>query len=283
MYRSFDAAGGRFKFQVLEFEGLVVQAFQMGDHLYVCSESDNKGWRTFTTPDRADITMGISIVGDVGPRKITQNYHWHISSSSLSWKGQWYDKRVTQDDCYLYGKEGYEFDPDTPDRRPYLYAKVVITWQGEQAECDLRFKLPSSGIVVIEGTAGHPVLQVSGSCHGQDYSFTDDFEAPQDRYYDSDEGPLAVLYRHIAHSTVEGGPDALWKAFLDRWVQEPVPMEGLAALYKRKAIKPVLARLEAEAPLDWQFFRWLHGKETDAGRRNNQLLGAMLKEIGMLF
>jgi hypothetical protein len=176
----------------------------------------------------------------------------------------------------------YLIDPNDPRRLPFAYVTLDIQAVGQNVQAELKFRQPRVGKVTLGNYAcGKPKLTVEVNALGMTTQFTEDFEVSENTSYANyGQGPLEVLYRHLNHSTIDQGPDALWAAFLSRWTPEDVPMEGLTSIYKRKAIKPNLERLQAEQPVEWAFFRWLHDKATQDGRKNNQLLSAMLVEIG---
>jgi len=275
--------------------GLMLRAvLSDSDDLYVGPEGDFN-WHTYGDMIADDDLIAVEVLGEASTREVTRTYEWWDENARGGWslhRGRHQTRSAKQDDCYVPGEKGrrhdrkdYQFKPDDPRRLPYAYVEVKITAFGQTVQRTLRFPLPTTGEITLGNMQhGKPVLNIAVNALGVTASHRENFEAESSRYYGSryygdNVGPLEVLTRHLAHSTIEGGPDALWTAFLGRWGSKP-PMAGIASIYKRKAIKPTLERLEADEPVDWAYFRWLHDVQTLNGRKNNQLLAAFLKAVG---
>jgi len=268
--------------QDIDIGGLVVRCIAYGNHLFISPFGKEFAWHVYETlvPNEDGDLATIEVVGDAKTKVVERSYEWPRDNSG-SYYNHYRTLPRTQDDCYLPGGTGYGFDPNNPKRLPFLFVNLKITALGMTVEKELRFRIPRTGTVTIGfHLCGKPSLSVAVDALGYKHTFTEDFDSTEYWRHGNVEHPLQTLLRHLKGSIIVGGPDALWGAFLSRWAPKTVPMDGLASLYKRKAIAPVLTRLETEAPVDWDFFRWLHDKQTVRGRKNNQLLGAMLRAIG---
>ena len=255
-------------------------------------------------PNEGEPLVKAEVVGVAHTLTVTREYAWWPTRPS-NWGGAYfgsnysYQRRsVTQIDCYMPDEsEGQEnqprsFDPNNPNRLPYVYLTVNLTFpNGETHQVEWKFRIPRTGKVTVKrATDGTPSLLVEVDCYGFQHKFLESLDAARDAagaevHMHESMTPLAVLHRHLKGSTIVGGPDALWEAFLRQHHPDDskTPTDNIASVYKRKDIAPTLARLQTEAPLDWTFFRWLHDTTTVAGKRNNQLLVAMLNEVGTDF
>jgi len=177
----------------------------------------------------------------------------------------------------------FNFNPRDEGNKPYFFAKVRVTFEGVTAEGELFFRQPKVGHVTLKTDKGLD-LKVHTNAAGISQSFTETLGAVQDPYkarspFSGSDGVPHILRRHLKYSSIEGGPQALWLAFLTTWVKKDVPMDGLSSLYKRKDIAPVLAQL-ALHKVEWLFFRWLHDKKNSKGQSNNKLLASFLQVAG---
>jgi len=267
MIEQFDDIGG----------GLRLRSILYGNHLFVTPESD-PGWNIFGTmvPNDGEPIVRVNRVGTGHTKLIERKYAWYKDNQSAwSYRGGHKTETRKQEDCYIPGMgEGYDqtkqFAPDNPKRLPYVYVEVNV-WAGDQQVIkELRFQIPRTGKVAIDGGQIKVTIDALGVYHTLTENFADDGE------YSTN--PLEVLYRHLNGSEIKGGADALWTAFLALYPGD-APMDGLASLYKRKAFRDNFARLEGDAPLDWAFLRWLQEKTTVSGRKGNQLISAMFTEV----
>jgi hypothetical protein len=256
--------------------GLTIRSILYGNHLFVTPESD-PGWNIYQTivPNDGEPIVKIDRIGMGHTKVVERKYAWYRDNeSSWSYRGRHATETRKQADCYVPGMaEGYQgqkqFAPDDPKRLPYVFVKVNVQAFGQQVIKELRFQIPHTGKVAIDGGQIKVEVDALGFLH----TFIENFN--DDRQYGTN--PLEVLYRHLKGSEIEGGADALWTAFLALYPGD-APMDGLASLYKRKAFRDNFARLEGDAPLDWAFLRWLQDKTTVSGRKGNQLISAMFKE-----
>jgi len=260
--------------------GLVLRVVSYKDHVFIGPDSDNDfGWyylRNLLNPRDPSEIVQVKVLGPGHTKIVTQEYVW----GNLGWGGTFgynrHRESITQEDCYLPGnhyQQGYQFNPKSPEKRLFVYLDVELTFQdGQVFQYEFRFRPPVIGKVTLSGVT----LVVSLDTFGFKSQVTEHFQmTPQGS------SPLEVLFRHLNHSEIEGGKDALWTMFLAEWHNDSqTPMDGLASVYKRKSIARNLDRLQKEAPLDWTFFRWLHDAVTTGGRKNNHLLAALLEAVG---
>ena len=274
--------------------GAKVRAVLVGTHLFVGPENTFP-WTLWGIPqvhEGPEPLVRVLVRGTAHPKVVTQEYAWWPSRTN-TWSGHSSHQRksVTQADCYLpegTDHHGCQFDPNDPKRLPYAYLGLDLAFpNGEVHQVEWKFRIPRTGKVTIGRHAcGRPKLDVDVDFHGFTHQFTEGFDIPKDAagndaYMRADQTPVATLYRHLTGSTIVGGKDALWAAFLGQWHDDTkTPTDNIASVYKRKALAPSITRLEKEQPLDWTFFRWLHNTATAGGKRNNQLLSAMLQEVG---
>ena len=278
--------------------GLAVRAVLFGDYLFIGPEGATFPWQEwYGYQSRAAQHSGpeplvqVEVLGPAHTKVVTREFNWWTLEPSL-WSGHRNNKHnqqtLTLCDTYVPSfSEGSDsnISPYDASRVPYAYLNLRLTLpNGEVRDVEFKYRIPRTGAVTVQGD--HSLL-IEVHCHGMTHQFTESFCVPRDAdgsetYMGTDGTPLATLRRHIEGSTIVGGVDALWAAFLK--VHHPddteTPTENIASVYKRKDIAPVLTRLQTEAPLDWTFFRWLHDATTVAGKRNNQLLVAMLNEVG---
>lgn len=274
--------------------GAKVKAILVGDHLFI-GTADENSWRSYQEVPNTSGTplMKVTVVGKAHTKIVTKTYRW--TGGPARWSGSIYTDRqeaVTQEDCYLPEQHepqyDYRHDPQDPRRLPYIYLTLDMKFpDGGSRQVEMRFRIPIVGKVTVGKQAcGKPKINVEVNVHGFTHTFTEDFTTRQDGmggyiYLMDDEGPAATLYKHLKESTIVGGPDALWMAFLECSHDDAAtPLDNIASVYKRKTIAPNLTRLQTEQPLDWTFFRWLHDATTISGKRTNQLLSAMLLAVG---
>lgn len=269
--------------------GLQIRCVLAGSHLCIFPMNGDgaKPWYYWAIPNEGDPLASIKVIGQAYTKEVTKTYSWwNPRTNNRDHWGMYIGYKretVTQDDCYLpsRSKDTYDFNPHDLSRVPYLHLMVEIKAFGQTELKEMKFRMPDTGNVLIEKdpNTGNATLRVEIDVFGMKHTITNAFNEDGD-YYGAGQGPVAVLYRHIQRSRIDQGLDGLWAAFLAQWMDPDPPMAGLASIYKRKAIKPVLERLEKESPLDYAFFRWLHSAQSNQGKKNNHLLGAMLGEIG---
>ena len=265
--------------EILKVEGLELKCLQCGDHLFVTPNDGEALWNAFTTTHITHASLGVQIerVGLPCHKQVTQEYQWEGKSSVRRNYMFNYDKRtVTQQDCYIPDHRGcskYRFNPSDPERAPYIYITLKVKVGNLTDVTELRFRFPRTGTVTI-GERG--TISVTSRCLNLSHTFTEHVGVGN-----GNQNPIKVLTRHLKHSKIEGGKDALWRSFLSVWGGNPTgrDLAGVASLYNRKAYRPMFERLEADEPLDFQFLRWLHDTSTVGGYTNNQLIAAMIKEI----
>jgi hypothetical protein len=277
-------------------DGMLVRCILAKDHLFIAPEAEEFPWYSWgehRAHEGEDLAT-FKVVGKGRTKEVSRSYQWWGEAKPDRWgyrHSGHQSKRVKQVDCYLPGQirtdYAYHFKPTDPRRVPYIYVTMDITAFGQTVQEELRFRLPDTGKVTIEkDDKGLPQLKVDVEVFGIVHTFRNNFE-PSGGGVDYSGGvgnePLKVLYDHISRSTIDQGVDGLWAVFLARHTPANPPMAGLASLYKRKAFKPNLERLEKEAPLDWAFLRWLQDVQNCEGRKNNQLIAAMLKKCATDF
>jgi hypothetical protein len=93
---------------------------------------------------------------------------------------------------------------------------------------------------------------------------------------------LAVLVEHLTHSNCPDGADAWWQRFFNYNASLLAEITkddaGLSATLKKKTIKPLIDRLSVEAPLEYQFLRFLQCSKTVSKVNNNRLLATFLTD-----
>ena len=244
--------------------GAVIRIHRIGEHIFL-GFKDFFSWRVYNSEEKVDIQ--VDLVG--------KSYH-RGKDPIPAW--------LTE----MRSHYGYGLGSNNPqnERNPivlYMEARVT-TPDGVTTQVELPLPVPRTGKVQVRGSK----ILVSGTCMGTPYEFEESFASPaplprntEDYPYYKEEAPLKMLQRHLEGSEIEGGKDVMWAVFLEHVHQDAtVPLDGLKTFYKQKAIAPNLKRLEKEQPVAWTFFRYLHGKKTMAGVRNNQLLGVFLKSVG---
>lgn len=273
--------------QVIDIgHGMTVLCQLHGTHLFIGPNDGDFPWLTWSStipPDENETLATIKVVGKGMTKEVMREYQWYEKVVDGWGYARHRRIKVNQVDCYLPGMSveyQHYFEPTNPSRVPYIYLTLDITAFGVSLQKELRFRLPDTGKVTLEKDAqGLPRLQVDVEAFGVTHTIYNDFcDHTQTTYYGSPHSPLEVLYKHIQRSDIDQGKDGLWAVFLTQHGNSNPPMNGLSALYKRKAFKANFARLEAEAPLDWAFLRWLQDKATSEGRKNNQLISAFFTE-----
>lgn len=201
---------------------------------------------------------------------IGSSYHKEVevpTRSGYGWSGR--TTTVRKIDGYS-GQYDYRTGHYT-DEIPYNYLKVrVSTLDGSSsADVELRFPRPEGGTVDLKAASGASV-PVQADFFGKTLSWTRDIQSYQD------------FHSLLKHTVCLQGTEALWKYWLDVRKVNPAarPTEGVKAVEGRKTIKPNLEKLEAEEPVLWRFFAWLHDKRTSDKTSNNKLLAAMLEAVG---
>ena len=281
--------------QVVNIDGLNVLGVLANNHLFIGAE-DAFPWVLWSDdPQPATTPLFTGKLLSAGKKVVTQEYTWRDPSrAGWSYGGNWKTATVTQEDSYIPGhnsyfmSEGRDFDPQDPDRKPLCHCLVELTFpNGQVSQVNMVTTFPKTGrITFTKSPTGCIATNVHVSFGGADDTYVEKFVAVRDvngnSYLPDDDNPNANLVRHLRHSEIEGGPDALWEAYLSGMHPDDskTPTEQVASLYKNKAYAPVFARLQAEAPLDWKFFRWLHDTTPMKGKTLNKFLVAMLKEVG---
>lgn len=276
-----DVGGGLFVLGILTDPG----------NLYIGPLNDFKwGYNTYrirSIPDVEDLFEAKALSEQAYTKVVKARYRWakkDILGRWGYWSQNWNDEVVVQEDCYNPGDPNdfsYEFDPNLRTRQPYAYIKVQVTVQGVASEHEFRFRLPNTGKVTVDEIGPYPGITVEVNALGLTRTFYEEFDVSADQNSRYTRNPLEILQRHLRFSQIEGGKEALWRAFLARWCSDPnnVEMAGLSSIYSRKAFAPNFERLQTEQPVEWAFLRWLHGKETANGQRNNQLLSVFYQTV----
>jgi len=228
-----------------------------------------------TEGDSKDITL---------PEERARRRQWNYVT-------QQYEHKVIQPERTVLSTYKHEYNEvrigNEPPQSPWCYIKFRITVEGvDPVEAEYKFKMPTFGKARLldDGTT----VEVTATRGGVTETWQESLEPGRARYERwrghnewRPSNPFKTLTHHLNNSEVDD-PDAWWEAFL-KYVVPPddkIEMGGLKALYKRKNIAPVLAKLRSDHPLEWMFFRWLHNERTQDKKRPNTYLATMLKTVG---
>ena len=197
--------------------------------------------------------------------------------------GFWGQEQKIQDvDAYKQGTRNSYYDNYREAGTvyvPYAYLTIRIHVEGaEPVEGDFKFFQPETGVAVFKGS----MVEVTSNFHGMSRVWQESLATrTPGRYEDAEDSGLAVLYRHLQGSVIPDGMDVWWERFFSLH-SFPFGKDtaGLSSALNRKDIKPVIERLQKDAPLDWTFFQWLQSSATVDKQKNNSLLSAFLLKVG---
>ena len=141
-------------------------------------------------------------------------------------------------------------------------------------EAEIHLKRPETGVVnLMESESGTQMFALENTFFGTHFSWM------QDAYgYQNFHRLLNLGFTDKA----TGGTESLWMWwFQSRGVNpDNRVLDGIKKTETDKLIKPNLDRLQAEQPLLWLFFGWLHDKRMSEKTSNNALIKSMLEQIG---
>ena len=200
---------------------------------------------------------------------------------------QAYAKKVACQKGWGSETDSYETDYYSRDRVtkkiPYAYLKIEVTAEGaEPLVAEFKFKHPDWGVATLVGPEDDRVKVVT-DFFGMHHTWMEHLDYRNTGFgYHRRVNPLDTLYHHLSKSECPDGKDAWWEAFFryNRVSDRDLDTRGVKAVLNLKAIKPVIERLQKEAPLDWEFLRWLFNGRTQNKIKVNSLLATMLREVG---
>lgn len=189
------------------------------------------------------------------------------------------------DHYYDYGVDHYQTTGTYVRGTPWGFLNVKITCKDVSEVMTFRFKRPDAGVAVVP-ESGQEI-----ACHndffGLRWEWTETIinieRGNHYAYYNRSNSGLHTLWRLLTRYEVSD-KQALWARYLEGVVAsgglQKIDDKGVKGIEGRKGIKENLARLEAEEPVLWRFWLWLHNGKVRNGMSNNSLLAAFLKEHG---
>ncbi len=285
-----------FTCEVEVIPGVKLKAYAWGNHVFVEDNHDVwQSWRVGNKRVESDEPfITVRVVSDKAyTKKVMRNVRrekpltdYERRYGRHSGQMHWVETELL--DGYTEGSGHYN-NGYVDNEIPFAYLQIEVSTEGaEPVVGEFKFQQPTFGTAVLGDEATGEVT-VSSNFFGMTREWNnfihphthlrkrDDYYS--DRYEKQHNSPLSVLKHHLTDSTCPDGADEWWKRFLAK-AHLTNDLKGLAAVLKKKTIKPAMARLETESPVDFAFFRWLQDGRTVDKQRNNSLLAAMLKSIG---
>ncbi len=279
------------------------QARVWGNHIFVGSwdtynrEPGPKDRRGQDTPgpqptviQNSEIPLGTQVCGQATTRQVP--VHMKPDKTRLDTYGG--------NDPY-----GYQEHSD-PTAIPYAYLDVLFTFaDAEPARGVFKFMQPDYGVATLDPNGG-PEVTITSNFYGMVRTWKESLKLGvkittrkrerstwggktyfEDEVNKSANDPMPIFLHHLRASTLPDGKEAWWARLVEFNQQACLlaadPDKSLASVMKRKDIKPVVDRLEAEDPVGWWIFRWLRDGRNKDKRCNNSLLGTMLATVGTDF
>ncbi len=244
-----------------------------GDHLFV--DTLKITWQPWAENTKQEKTEGLVTV-----ERISDAYTKEITTERTGYWNRGPTEDITHLDAYLpddLHRESHHYDEE-PWYIPYAYLKFRVTAGDKSVEIEHKFKLPSVGRAKLQGD-----LEFTISCDffGQNRTWRETM-GQQIRYHHhyTQSNALWRMMQIIGHGDLADPVDVWWDRFLNYIPQTVSKNMGLASTLKRKTIKPNLDKLQAEAPLEHQFFTWLWSHKMVEKTKNNSLLADFLKTVG---
>lgn len=175
----------------------------------------------------------------------------------------------TYGDRYDYNRSSGYSNAHIPGT-PWAYLPCRVSANGVSVEGDFRFQRPTQG----KASLGDQIVNLEAEFFGLTYKWAESW-----RKNEYDEG-WSTFKNILTNFTIEEGTDELWSRFLSQFASRITINKGLKAAESRKGTRENLDRLEAEDPVAWAFYAWLHDDKTKDGSTNNTLLSAFLTAHG---
>jgi hypothetical protein len=278
--------------------GVVLQAVAWGGHVFVGNAQDD--WRTWALTGRNKGSLH-QVDEPFITARIVKPAHTQIikkrrqvRDSTSRYHGNW--KYEDYEGTDTYNLNSYHSRTSTPQTDiPYAYFHIEISSEGaEPVVGSFKFQQPDFGKAVLVPGSDLGEVTITTDFFGMTRSWSENLAQvttrskryPHQSYYDENKNnPFQVLTYHLQHSECPDEADAWWAEFLRHQAVSDgnLDMRGLAAVFKRKAIKPSLDKLATDSPVNWAFFRWLCNGRTRNKIKVNTLLATMLKHIGADF
>lgn len=170
---------------------------------------------------------------------------------------------------YFLGWNSHYSDPN--DLIPYQYLRVRVTYNGQTAEGELRFRMPLGGTfdpATTRGTGIGFVVEFHGARLNTVTDVTSNGYGHQN-WWDR--------IRQMIMETRPEDRDLVWEATF-KALTDTVERAGIKGIEGRKGPKAILAQLATDAPAEFALYEWLHDKGSIDKATTNQLLAAFLKE-----
>lgn len=290
---------GQYKFSVCKVEiapEVFVRVSSVANHIFVDGGSsfDNQWFAPWgSSEDVEDPFVKIEVVGNAETRRIESkrlDSRWGFRAA-VNARNETVTHGYLRFGPPVHSHEKHNFNSFNPSLTytPYAYLNIRVTApDGTQESGFFKSEQPRTGIARLVPDSPTGEVRVESNFFGMRQVWTEHLGTVTKRVenlsrYDDNHfknNPLRTLYTHLNGSDVPDGADAWWDTFFKLNVLSELNTKGIAAMLKRKTVKPNIERLQKESQLDWTFFCWLTSSRTVDKKSNNSLLSAMLKEIG---